>query len=608
MQFNMERGAPNQDHLENIPEYSGIYSTAYTMAERAHEGRLRAEGTPYITHCKAVEKIISSEWGISSPDLRIAALLHDTIEDTTLTLNDIENEFGPNVAFLVDGVSQLRSEKQNGVSKIENDRETVRKIFSKNLIDPNVGVLKLADRLHNMRTLGFMPVDKQIAKANETKSYAKMAESLGMWKVMRELEDLSMEYSCPEDFEKYSRTLNADPRTEEKFKAWLKSTLEFIAADASIDANVETRMISLPKLKNKMGKDLPHKINDLISFRVIVPGAESADTRNNVYKMLGAVRQNFAEIEDDKRFDDFYFKPRDNDYSAIQLTLDFQQGSTEIAITSSEKEDFNRWGVVSLIRKGDTDLSKHALKLVFTETDEAKFLKLKATGYDFAFANSHQMGARAKYVFIDGERFPISTVLPNGARIRIELGEPRIAPEKESKEYSLPATIKIIDEMLSDEERSILKIKGKEAIGNIIAKRGLIDLADLSKIDKCKGNLEHLLFILGTKNLVEDLYYKIGAGVMDTADLEKHLDDAEITKEHLGLTSILIEGPDAHGITSLVSSKIDALGGNINPQENRTHNGIFTWRMVVENLSRKDEKNLERFLNKDRRFTNVIVV
>ncbi len=598
--------------LGELVERSPLVTKARDVSKRAHEGKERAEGVPVFTHCEAVAGILCEEFEISDPEIVAAGYLHDTVEDTKLKLNEIENEFGPKVAFLVEGVSQLRSEKQNGVSKIENDRETVRKIFNKNLIDPNVGVLKLADRLHNMRTLGFMPVDKQIAKANETKGYAKLAESLGMWEVMRELENLSMKYSCPEDYEKYSRILSEDPRTNEEFVGWLKSTLEIIATNASIDAKVETRMISLSKLQNKMGKYLPKKINDLISFRVVVTGTESIEARNNVYKMLGAVRQNFAEIEDSKRFDDFYFKPKDNDYSAIQLTLEFPQGSTEVAITSFDKEEFNNWGVVNLIRKGDIDLTKHALKLVFTETQEVKFFPPKATGLDFACSISPEMGARAYRVLINGVRHSISTVLPNGAQIEIELGDPRIAPEKEARNYCLPATKRIIDEQLSEKARWDLEMNGKEIIGDIISTRGLIDLADLLKFDRYKANFEHLLFVLGCKNSIPDLYYKVGSGVMNPHDLEKHFDDTQITKKHLGLTSILIEGLDTPGITSLVSSKIRDLGGNISPMENRVHERpegtTFSLRMVVENLSSKAEKELSKVLHSDPCITKIIVV
>lgn len=614
MQSTMEREAKSQSKLEEFIESSDFLKEAYKLAQEAHKGQVRAEGTAYFSHCVEVARILYEEWGITDTKKIAVGLLHDTVEDTEVTLEELALKFGQEVAFWVDGVSKFRSEKDDGgeKSKEQKDRETVRKVFNQNQIDPFVGVAKLADRLHNMRTLGYMSVEKQIAKSNETKGYARLAESLGMWEVMRELENLSMKYSSPQDFEKYSQILDTDPRTQEEFVAWLTSSLETIAREASIDARVETRKISLSKLENKKGKYLTEKINDLISFRVVVADMGNVETRNKVYKMLGAIRQNFAEIEDSKRFDDFYFKPRDNDYSSIQLTLEFPQGSTEIAITSSAKEEFNNWGVVSLIRKGETDLSRHALKLVFTETQEVKFFPPKATGLDFAYSISPEMGARAINVLVNGISRPISTVLPNGAEVKIELGEPRIAPKNELRNYCLPPTRKIIDGQLSEEAKWKLEMKGRETVGNIISQRGLIDLADLREIDKHKPNLEHLLFILGCKNSIPDLYYKVGSGVMDVKNLKNHFDEAGITKKELGLTSILIEGLDGPGINSLVSSKVTALGGNIGPMINRSHDGVggatFTIRMVVENLTEDDEKDLSKSLREDSRITTISVV
>ena len=615
MQSSMEKEAKNRGLLENLIETSPYLKKAYTLAKNAHEGQFRAEGTPYFTHCVEVTRILYEEWKITDIRKLAVGLLHDTIEDCEeMTLGELAKEFGPDVATWVDGVSKFRSDRgeSNGQSKAERDRETVRKVFSKNLIDPFVGVAKLADRLHNMRTLGFMPAEKRIAKANETKGYAKLAESLGMWQVMRELENLSMKHSCPEEFEKYSRFLETDPRTREEFVGWLSSTLKTIAVDTAVDTKVETRLISLYKLKNKKGKDLTNKINDLVSFRIIVADTGATETRNNVYKVLGAVRENFAEIEDLDRFDDFYSKPKDNAYSAIQLTLEFPQGSTEVAITSQDKEEFNNWGVVSLIRKGDPELSKHALKLVFTKTQEVKFFSPKATGLDFAYSISGALGARADYVLINGVRHPISTVLPNGAEVEIELGRPRIAPREELRDYCLPATRRIINEQLSEQEKWNFGIKGREEVAKILSRRGLIDLSDLLKIDKHKSNLENLLFILGCKNSIEDLYYKVGSGVMEPHDLEGHFDSAKITKESLGLTSILIEGRDGPGITSLVSSAVSKLGGNIGPMDNIPHDGsegkTFTLRMVIENLTGESEVALEKTFREDPRITKVIIV
>jgi len=620
LQFKMKKESPNFEEglqaqsLESYIESHAIVARAYQISEKAHEGQFRAEGIPYFTHCIEVARILLEEWKITDPEMIATALLHDTVEDTNVTLGELTSQFGPKVAFWVDGVSQFRSEKgeENGKSKEQRDRETVRKVFSKNLIDPNVGVLKLADRLHNMRTLQHMPQEKQVAKAKETEGYAQLARSLGMWWVMRELGDLSLRYTDPQAYEKYSRIRSEDPRTQDEFVSWIKSTLSTIATDLQVDASIETRELSLPELINKKGKYLTQKINNLISFGVKVKSGDSeAETRNRVYKMLGAIRENFAGVEDQTRFEDSYSKQKENNYSAILLTLDFPEGSIEVAITCEEKEEYNNWGVISLIRRGETDLQKYARKLIFTPTGEVRFFPEKATGLDFAVSISPSMGARSVAVIINGERKPISTVLPNGAEVEIEIGEPRIAPKEELRNYCLPNTRRIIDEQLSEQAKFVLEIKGREAVYGIISKRGLIDLADIFSIDKYKGALENLLYSLGCKGSLKDLYYKIGSGVMDTKDLERHLDEAGFTKEKLGLTSISIEGRDGPGISTLVTSEVNALGGNIGPMENRPHENMgvttFTMRLVVENLTRADEIKLEKALQ-DSRISKVIVV
>ena len=137
----MEREAKNQGKFEKFIESSPYLTRAYNWAKNAHEGQTRAEGIPYFTHCIEVARILYEEWGIADPEKIAIGLLHDTVEDTEKTLEELAKEFGPKVAFWVDGVSKFRSDRgeSNSKSKEENDRETVRKVFSKNMIDPFVG-------------------------------------------------------------------------------------------------------------------------------------------------------------------------------------------------------------------------------------------------------------------------------------------------------------------------------------------------------------------------------------------------------------------------------------------------------------------------------------
>jgi len=591
---------------------SKFLTKAYKLAERAHKGQMRASNEPYIIHPLEATRIIYEEWGILDENLLAAELNHDTKEDTNVTLDDLAKKLNPTVASLVGGVSNLRSEK-GIISKSQKSRENIKNVFKNALIDANVALLKIADRLHNMRTLQFMPRENQISKALETYSYVKMAESLGLWVVARELDNLSLKYSDPENFEKYSNLIKNDPRTDKYFVGWFTSILETIANESQINARVEYRLTSVPTLINKLGKYLPEKVNDLISFRIVIDENDDSKARDTVYKMLGILREKFSEIEDQKRFNDSYSKPTNTNYRATEITLETPEGSVAIAITSNKCEEFNNWGIVSLIRNGEKNLKDYSLKLFFTDTGEVKFFPPLATGLDFAYSISPEMGARAKSMSIDERRgLPISSVIPNGAEIKIEIDEPQTAPPEKFVNFCLPNTKTIIENQLSEQAKDKLEMEGKEKIYQIIINRGIIDLADLFKIGKHESKMKGMLLKLGCKGSLEKLYYKIGSGVMSINYFEKSLNEFGFTKDDLGLTSILIEGNDGPGIFSSISGQVARQSGNIGPMENIpvevSGQNCFTLRLVVNGLNKKSEIRLAKSLQRDARITKVIVV
>jgi GTP pyrophosphokinase len=609
----MEREIQSQGKLEEFIESSPLFE-AYALAEKAHEGKLRAEGIPYFTHCKAVEKIISGEWGITNLDLRKAALLHDTIEDTCLKLTDIEKEFGPKVAFLVEGVSQLRSEKENGISKVEKDRETIKKILNRHTIDAVVSVLKLADRLHNMRTLNFMPKVNQIPKARETADvYAPLAESLGIWVVKTELEDLSLKYTDPKAYKKFSRLLARDPRLNPKFIDNIKSELEYELEKFGINAEVATRVNSIARLRSKADRAMFRDINDVISFRVILDNKDDENiTLQEVYRTFGIIRQKYLCEEDPKRLDDFYGEKRDNEYSAIQLTIQKPEGAIEIAITSKEREEFNNWGVISLMRRGVTDLRNHSLKLVITSRGPVKFTKPDASGVDLAYLISRDFGLQEEGMLIDGVRHKITEDVPNGANLDIILGKMKNRPHPRLiKAAHLENTKRAIEKQNLQADKEKLIKKGKNTVSEIIKKRGILDLADLHNsvyFPEQAKTLNRLLYRLGCNGQLPELYYQIASG-LNIKLLESELDQIDITKEKMGFTSIMVRGTDKPGVLQLITSNIRSLGGNVR----FNHGGVngkyvFEQRMIVENLSREREKELAEIFQTDSRITKVIIV
>lgn len=203
--------------VKSIEFESERVASAYNLAYKSHEGQIRKSGEPYFTHCFEVFKILKDEWGVTDENFLIAGLLHDTVEDTGVSLKKIQLDFGDEVANLVSGVTKLET---------NTDQETLKKVLNKTYINPGVAIIMLADRLHNMRTLEFMKPKKQIEKSRETLDvYTRLAESLGMWNVKTELEDWCFKYLDPNNWQKTSVGLAKDQRLSLNFSGYLKSRL-----------------------------------------------------------------------------------------------------------------------------------------------------------------------------------------------------------------------------------------------------------------------------------------------------------------------------------------------------------------------------------------------
>lgn len=521
----MERpGNKDNSSLESLVAREKILSGAWELAQSAHAKQKRDEGTPYFTHLVAVARIIYEDWGVKSPAILAAALLHDSVEDseyTHLTLGDIKGRFGEEIAFLVDGVSKFRSVQKDGSS---GDRETIKKVFDKTLIDPRVAVLKLADRLHNMRTLQFVSQGRQIPKAEETLDvYVPLAESLGMWKVKSELEDLAMKFITPEDYSFYKNLLDRDKRLEDLFQTSMVSRLESLIKEAGVPAWVEIRVNSLARLKHKMERAANFaSINDVLSLRVVVNDSGGEDAaRDDCYKMEGRIKNTFCREENSGRFDDFFAHPKDNGYSALQITLDYPIGAIEVAVATKTKEEFNNWGIVSLMRRGEENLKDYVLKVIFTPTGKVKFFPKEATGIDLAYSIDPMMGMRATKLLIDGKPYAVSQDLPNGALVEVVLGKARNAPPEEYLNYCLPQTRKIIENQIAEKARRDLIKKGKDISETMLAKYGYRNLEEILAHDnEYTQKLVNALYIHGFKGHLNNLYLPLGSGELKEEYLE----------------------------------------------------------------------------------------
>ena len=585
---------------------SELVEKAYKFAKKCHATQLREGGEPYFSHCEGTCQILRDN-GVRDENCLAAGLLHDTVEDCKdqgITVDVIRVEFGDEVAELVSDLTKLNS---------DTDEETLKKIIGKSYINPKVALIKLADRLHNMRTLGAMRPEQQKAKALETlKVYTRLAESLGMWRIKTELEDLSFKYVDPVNYKKTFDSLKDDPRLSPDFIDHLTSRLEQLLADNNIDGRIQTRKggyWALMKKREKMARegkskmDTFEKVNNVISFRVIL------DKLEDCYQILGKIHNDFGEKVDHKRFHEFIGRNKHvNGYQALQTTLDFPgKGSVEVAIATEEMEEFNNYGIVGLINEG-RDLKDYTLKLVFDSEGTAWFLPREAVGADFAALTNQEMLLNAGSVTIDSDdnERSLATVIPNASTVRVNLREPGNDFSLTAlKDFcALPLTRDIIAGQEVLIEKEVLMNKGQEKMEEILGPRGLLVLSDVN--DKSKIN--RLLYRLGCQS-IDDLYFMLGNGAIKKTKLKRELDSARITKEDLEITSVRIIGPDQLNIFREIIDEINKEGQkNLAGGVHKRVNGNFDIRMLVEKMTPEEEENLRQYLEADPRFTEYIVV
>jgi len=343
---------------------------AYRFAEKAHEGQTRASGEPYITHSVAVAAILA-ELKVP-PAIVITGLLHDTVEDTTITLIDIKNNFGEEVARLVDGVTKLTNlprvsradQLKNAVDEIEEDEddiiddefvqtskfrkkdlsnETLRKVFLAMGDDIRVVLVKLADRLHNMRTLGYMPEVKRKRIAQETLDiFAPLANRLGIWQVKWELEDLAFRHVNPEKYKEIANNIALRRKDREDEITAIENNLKKILNETGIKVEISGRskhIYSIYKKMQEKGKPF-ESVMDLRGVRLMVQDVPSC------YAALGVIHTHWRPIPHE--FDDYIAAPKDNFYQSLHTAIIYTDGKPlEVQIRTSEMHQNAEFGIAA---------------------------------------------------------------------------------------------------------------------------------------------------------------------------------------------------------------------------------------------------------------------
>ena len=446
----------NKDDIECVKK-------AYDVAYKAHDGQKRKSGEPYIIHPICVA-IILAELELDKETI-MAGLLHDVVEDTEVTHDDIVEQFGEEVASLVDGVTKL-GQLSYSKDKIEVQAENLRKMFLAMAKDIRVILIKLADRLHNMRTMQFMRPEKQKEKSRETMDiYAPIAHRLGISKIKVELDDLSLKYLKPDVYEELEHSLNS--RKEER-EAFIKEIVEEVGGHikrAGIKAEIDGRVKHLFSIYKKMvnqNKTID-QIYDLFAVRIKV------DTVKDCYAALGIIHEMYKPIPG--RFKDYIAMPKQNMYQSLHTTLIGPEGHPfEIQIRTFEMHRVAEYGIAAHwkykennntpgLNKEEEKLSwlreilewqrdmsdnKEFLSLLktnldlfaeqvycFTPNGDVKNLANGSTPIDFAYSIHSAVGNKMVGARVNGKQVPFEYKLQNGDRVEIITSQNSKGPSRD---------------------------------------------------------------------------------------------------------------------------------------------------------------------------------
>ena len=561
---------------------------ALEIASEIHKNdRRKVTGEPYINHCVAVASILE-KWGADEDEV-VAGLLHDTWEDhpDLINLKIIEEMFGERVAFLVDGVTKLKTKEGE-----KSEFETLRKVTRDSLIDVGVAKIKLADRKHNMMTMEGMKSETTKKKAKETLAvYAPLAESFGLWQVKKELEDLAFVYFDPERFLQIKEMVDADPRLRTDFVLGLEREIRGKLLEFGLDIQVEHQVGGYWEISEKQKRRGMRggsmslgivEIPDVISFRVI-----GSDKRvEDCYLAMGVVRMMFAEKLIVSRHQDLLIEPAVNGYSALKDVFVLEEGSVEICFTTRDKEKFNNWGVTTL-----SEASNISRKLVFTPKEELMFLEPTATGIDVAYKRSSLLGLRAVAIKIDGAICGLETVVPNTSVVEILFDVNKKSPDKSWLSFSNLETRRTIEKQLMISERDYLVETGREILRNeVLIPRGVLEIRDLDE-----AVINQLLMDSGCWYGLTDLYYKVAMG-MDLLKIEKKLDQLGVP---VGVfTTVKIEGENAIGVARDVAVLLARHRADTrNVVERVFENNRFLIRILLK-VDYRSKKKIEEELKK----------
>ena len=523
-----------------------IITRAFNFAKHAHRGVRRNSGEPYIMHPIAVARIVSEEIGLGSTSI-CAALLHDVVEDTEYTVEDISNLFGPKVSQIVDGLTKI----SGGIfgDKASAQTENFKKLLLTMSEDIRVILIKIADRLHNMRTLKYMAPNKQYKIAGETLYiYAPIAYRLGLNKIKMELENLSFKYEHPEEYAAIEEKLAITQAEREKlfanFTAPIKAKLDEMGVKYTLTGRIKSPYSIWRKMQTKhLAFD---EIFDILAVRIIFEPHNPKEEANECFSIYIALSQLYSSHPD--RFRDWVNQPKTNGYQALHMTLMSRHGEwVEVQIRSQRMDDIAEQGVAAhwkykekgYVEEEEVDLNHwlyaikeilddpqpdamdflDAIKLnlyaseifVFTPKGEIRTMPQGCTALDFAFSIHSVLGTHCIGAKVNHKLVPMNHVLQSGDQVEVLTSKTQnVKPEWLSMVTTAKAKSKI-QAILRREERVAHK-EGERLMSEFVEREGLtLDVHNMARLCRMHGFLEY-----------DQLLMALGRGVVTLGEAERN--------------------------------------------------------------------------------------
>ena len=518
---------------------------AFFLAKEAHEGVRRRSGEPYLLHPIAVAKIVIEEIGLGVKSV-VAALLHDVVEDTEYSVEDMERIFGPKIASMVDGLTKMFGVFNADTSE---QAEYFRKVLLTLSDDVRVILIKIADRLHNMRTLGAMPMNKQIKITGETiYLFAPLAYRLGLYSIKSELEDLCMKYRFPQQYAEITQKLQESEASRREFINKFNAPIIASLNRDNINYEISGRVKSVYSIWSKMQrKQIPfEEIYDLFAIRIVFKPLPFPSEKTQCWQIYSTITDIYTPKPD--RLRDWISMPKANGYEALHSTVMGPDGvwvevqirtqrmediaergfaahwKYKHATISQDEDEFDKW--LKQIRAALNSPTENAVDfldnfklslytseiVVFTPKGEARKMPFGATALDFAYDIHSKIGNSAISAKINHKLEPITTQINSGDQIEIITAD-NARPKPEWLETVTTAKAK----------QSIKSFLKRERQNNIERGMQMLDEKMKSLNVKLSGRvLRKITPIYDSKNK-EELYSKIGAGIVSLDNLDKAL-------------------------------------------------------------------------------------